>query len=308
MTGTAVALPGKSGAVGFKYDAKAFDAAHMAARANAMAKAMGGKELGEGGNYFKPPGTKITFKKGVWSTGTKKADKQPIDVESDGERVIVFNQMSMVWVKWIEKNDKRLPEFVGLTNMLSGDEFPSRESLGDMDQDEWEPDMNGNPDDPWKPLMFIPVRRADSDTIDHIELSTKSASREGLYLFRKIGEAMAGHVGELPIVKLGASVYEAEVPVFDKKTGQPVMDKKTGKQKTSKIPVDKPKFEIVGWTAMKECDDPDTKAADASDEVGEVEAKSRGPAKALPKPEAEAKPAKGKAKRKVAVADDGDEI
>lgn len=304
MTGTALAKASpKSTAVSFKYDAKKFDTAVLNARLNSIAKAMGGNELGEGGNFFKPPGEKITFKKGVWYTGTKKADKKTLEADT---LAVEFHQISMVWCKWVEKNDKRVPEFVGLTQLLEGVEFPDRETLGDLDESEWEIGMNGKPDDPWKSIMFIPVRDVDGETIDHIELSSKSASREGLYLFRKLAAELSTHVGELPIVRLDASVYEVELPAVDSK-GNPIIDKKTGKQKTTKLPVDKPKFEIVGWTPMKECDNPDNSAAEVSDDVGEVEAVARGGKKeeaAAPAP-AKAKPAKRAVK---AVEEDDDSI
>lgn len=303
--GTAVAVAAKpSTAVAFKYDASKFDAARMAARANQFAKAMGGSELGTGGNGVRFPGTKVTFSKGVWSLGSKKADKVSLKVDGDdGLYVVEYHQMSAVWCKWTEGDDgKRRPTFHGLTALIDGDDFPERATLGDTDEDDWEIGMNGQPNDPWKCLLVIPVRRPDGEVIDHIELSTKTANRAGFYLFRDLAQEMALHVGELPVVRLGASVVEIDIPAKDSK-GNPRIDKKTGKPITAKMPLDKPIFEIVAWTPMKDCDNPDNHQAEASDDVGEIEQVSRGAAKE----EAKAVPPKGK-RKVVAAEDDGDSI
>ena len=168
--------------------------------------------------------------------------------------------------------------------------------------------MNGMPSDPWKCLMILPVRFGDSADVHHIELSAKSARGRGYWLFRDIGQEIALHTGEVPVVSLGANTYEAQVPARNK-DGSPRIDKKTGKATTTALTVDTPEFEIVGWEAASEGDfvlDASGEEA-ATDEVGAVETRER-TTKAMPKPEAKAAPAKGGKRKVQAVADDEDDI
>lgn len=340
MASTALTTTSNKGRGIAKMDMSRFHPDKMKAAANAVAVSSGGSELGERGKFegMTFPGDKLTFKKGEWSTGVKKTEKKRIDVKKDGEYVVIFPQMSVVWQKWVEKevNDKenggkktvRVPEFKHLTPMVDGDKFPARDTLGDLDESDWEAGMNGRPQDPWKCLCIIPVRRVGDEEgkVHHIELSTVSGNKQAYYLFRDVGEELPFHADELPIVRLGAKNVDFNIPQSNSR-GEPLIDKKTGKQKTAPVPVDLPTFEIIGWEAARDGDyaDLDVGGGEATDDQGRVEMKARTESKSKPvadkapaakkaaptaKPVPTAKkaaPAKG-GKRKVTPVDDADRL
>jgi len=319
MTGTAIATSGGKN-VAVKYNPAAFDFTKMKAAANAASKAMDGKELKEGqglGQHF--PGIKYQWngKTNVWSTyDFSVKDKAERTTELDDGFNLIFNyqQVCLCWKKVEEvgtgKDAKKRSVLKHLTPFLDAETMPTREELGDLDQDEWEVSADGNPLDPWKLLTVIPVRDVDSDTVNHIELGNKTAARAFMYLYQRLAAEAPLHMGQLPVVEVSTKVHEYEVQARDKKTGEPLVDKKTGKPKMAKVAQPQPVFRVVTWTDMLECDVPKESAdeIEASDDVGEVESRERNTApKAVEK--TEVKVNKGSVKRKVqAVEDDEDSI
>lgn len=289
MVGTAVAVAGKkANAVAVAYDPKKFDYAAASKRAEKFAGAVGAS-LGGKRNF---PGEKYVFSLGDWYFGYKaKQNKKPLT--EDPVLVVNVLQAGACWVKWVDKK----PTFtdVRLLDGSNGD-LELREDLGDTDPEEWDTDpRNGSPIDPWKPVLVFPVRDEDGDTINHIDLSTKSSAVAGYGLFREVMQDMAMHTGELPLVELSSRKVEIKRKVKDKK----------GKEKDVTDVFDAPVFKVVGWTEMKACDVPNGEVQAAlSDEVGEVESRERAPEKA----EAKSKPAAKGGKRKAQVIDDEDSI
>lgn len=250
----------KSSRAVFKFDPSKFDAKKAAARAENFAKAVGGST----GGGAKFPGQKYTYSKGTWYAGVGKS-KKPLPDDSE----VVLNVFSggANWVKWEDKKPTyHRPEMYLL--MDDHDELPTRESLGDLEPDEWDVGSDGNPQDPWKPILVFPVRDDDSETVNHVELGTKSATIAGYGLFREIAESLPMHMGELPIVRLGSRKVEMTKKVTNKK----------GKEVEVPVAFDAPEFTVVGWTAMLACDDPDGQPpAAVTDDVGEVEHRERAP-------------------------------
>ncbi len=297
MASTAVATTNKTTAV--KYNPAAFAFAKMGAAANAASVAMDGKELKEGsGTSF--PGMKHQWngKTNVWSTydfTQKNKDDRTTELDDGFKVVLNYQHVQLVWRK-MEDNGKggKKVIFKHLTPLLDADTLPKREDLGDTDQDDWEVSADGNALDPWKMLLVAPIREEGSDTIDHIELGTKTANKEFFYLYSKLAADAMMHMGELPVVEVSTKVDEFDVDAKDK-LGNVIMDKKTNKPKRAKIQLPKPSFKVVGWTEMVECDFPkDAEAvSELTSDVGEVESTKRtSPSPATEDREASAKQAK----------------
>lgn len=311
--GTALATTGgKKGTVAVKYDPSAFDFNKMKAAANAASKAMDGKELSEGKRGVEFPGDAYQYngKTNVWSVYDKAAKTATPLKDNKADVVLNYQQAALVWRRFVEytKNGKtgKRPDYQHLTMLHDAERFPVRETLGDLDTEDWDVSADGTPMDPWRCVLAIPVRDRDDDQIDHIELATNTANRQFFYLYSKLAAEAMMHMGELPIVRITGNQVEFDVDVKDKKTGAVVIDKKTGKPKRAKIQLFQPAFETIGWAEMKECDQaPASNEIEASDDVGEVESRQRVEAA----PTADEKPAEKNKKRKVkAVEDDEDSI
>jgi hypothetical protein len=240
------------------------------------------------------PGDQVGFKSGEWFRGF--GDKaRPI---KSGTR-LVFNIPNMMagWQTWAESNSgKRFPKYTPMTFPAAGDDPIERESLGDTDSDEWEPDDKGKPQDPWKPTLVFPIRKDGDATVHHVLLTTVSSCIAGLNLFRDVIEEMKLHPGELPIIALGSK--------------KATMDKKEtvkGKEKKVKYTWDVPTLEVVDWTDAIAEDNPAKGGVQVTDDgetadLGGVTAKARvnkkanGKApKALPAPSKKGKPISRKA-------------
>lgn len=249
---------------------------------------------GSGGGAKNFPGKQIGFKQGVWSKGFgDKAQrlKNPKFVVN-GPNVIA------TWMKWEENGDKKKPVYAEPRWPAAGDTPVERADLGDTDQDEWETDKQGNPQDPWKPVLVFPVRDVDGEEIDHIFLATKSAVIAGFNLFRDIMDEMKMHTGQLPVVALTADKAEMTKTSTDAK----------GRAKKEKFAWDIPVFEIIDWVKAEDCDNPakgGVKVTSTDDaDLGEVSSKSR---KAVTKKDEPKQIAKGKQSRRQVEVDD-DEI
>lgn len=295
MTSTALTTTTRAkGSSVTKIDMSKFDPRKMMERANRFSNAVGSGDLG-GPQRF--PGQKFSYSSGIWYRGIgKKKSALPLNTEF----VVNVFQMAATWVRWEDKKPKYLPD---MYHLADGDEMPARDTLGDMDQDYWEKDDKGTPQDPWRPVLVIPIRDEDGDVVNHIEFTTKSSVRVGFDLFREVAESLVSHLGELPVVKLGSKKAEMEREVTKSKR-----DRKTGNDVEYSEKVifkwDTPVMEVVSWTDMKECDDPDAEQSAASDDVGDVEARERTPAaKKVTAAKPEPKQAAPKGKRKVQVVD-----
>lgn len=313
MAGTAVATA-KTTKVA--YNPAAFDFAKMKAAANAASVAMDGKEMKEGSGV-RFPGIKHQWngKTNVWSTydfNIKDKGERTVELEDGFKVVLNYQQVCLVWRKMEDGDNGKGKKitFASLTPFLDAETMPKREDMGDTDQDEWEVSADGNLIDPWKLMLIAPIREEGSETVNHIELGTKTANKEFFWLYSKLSAEAMMHMGELPIIEVGTKVDEYEVDAKDKKTGEVLIDKKTGKAKRAKVQQPKPTFKVVGWTEMIEADFPkvegEDKPAELSSDVGEVESTNRAPASPAKVEKAEKKAAAKNGKRSVSPVSDDD--
>jgi len=221
---------------------------------------------GSSGSKKNFPGDQLGFKSGQWYRGF--GDKAKA-IKNGTE--IVFNLPNMMagWQKWDENdNGKRFPKYTPMTFPAAGDEPIERDTLGDDDDSDWEKNDQGEPQDPWKPVLVFPVREKDDTVIHHVMLATKSSVIAGFNLFRDVIEEMRLHAGELPVVRLGSSKATRE---FTKSV--------KGKDKKIKHSWDVPTFEVVGWVDAVSEDNPAKGGvqvtSDDDADLGEVQTKAR---------------------------------
>lgn len=260
MTGTAIATtPGRSLVVDLtKIDFAKVKTAFKATR----------EKTGGGGGFTKMfPGNTILFSK-QWKSGK---------TEYAGADSLILNMphACMVWMKWEETDDgKKYPKFSKPAMLMLGQAPDDRDTLGDTDEDEWEL-YEGRPSDPWKLQFVVPCREVGSDVVNHISLSSVSARNAAADLFEEVVDLMSMHMGELPVVELGQKIASRDVADGVDKKGRP---------KTKKQSWDVPTFEIASWeTADDKIDKPMIGAiemSEASDDVGEVEERTKPAAEA----------------------------
>ena len=100
--------------------------------------------------------------------------------------------------------------------------MPSRDELGDLDEEKWQRDTKGKPKDPWSLQYYVPMEDPDEGSVAIFVTS----SNGGINALGKLFDVCARNVKSgLPIVKLGVRSYQH--PEF-------------GKIKT-------PDFQVVSW-------------------------------------------------------------
>lgn len=162
-------------------------------------------------------GERLRFVRGSYLDENNK----PIDANE--QFIARIDGHALGYTRW--RDGKPQETIVGLV----ADRFkrPDRNTLGHMDQSEWEVDANGKPRDPWaKTDYLVLVGLADGRLFTFI-----TASQGGRRALADLGRAYAQHKktfnDELPIVKLDSDGYQHQ-------------DRSIGFVKT-------PMFEIHGW-------------------------------------------------------------
>ncbi len=149
------------------------------------------------------------FVDGLWSIS-----KAPIPKGAQ----FVPVKMIMAWVKW--ENQKPVDYVFPRANGL----LPSRESLGDTDETEWEMGLDGEPKDPWqntRVIHAVNTKTAETITITNSTVGMRIA-------FEALAEAVAtmrtAHPHALPVIELSSASMKT--------------------QRGQKL---RPHFRIVGW-------------------------------------------------------------
>jgi hypothetical protein len=125
-----------------------------------------------------------------------------------------------------------------------GYEMPPRESLGDLDPNEWPPGLDGEPADPWLHQVLIPLQNAETKEILTFGTTSVTGRTAVGALLRSYNRMRRGNPAELPIIQLRASNY---------------VHRTFGK-------VNIPSFVICGRTTL-DGTKPDTVAADIDDKI-----------------------------------------
>jgi hypothetical protein len=164
----------------------------------------------EGANEL---GKLLKFSKGHYLVGTEQ-------IPVGKEFVAHVEHWTRGWVKF--KHGELVERKVG--RVADGFVVPKREELGDNDSSTWETDTRGEPQDPWSAQSYMPLEDIGSGEI----VTFVSGSIGGRQAVSRLAARAARHLATmgLPIIKLGLESYK---------------HKSYGR-------IDKPDFQIVGWT------------------------------------------------------------
>jgi hypothetical protein len=156
-------------------------------------------------------GTLLKFADWRWTTGKEAA---PV---ADGTKLVALATAAM-WVRW---RDGKPAEY---RMREPGRRLPDRDELGDDDESQWDKDLSGEPQDPWRNTRLVYL--VDPTSAAAFTFSTSSWGGRGAVsdLGDQIARMRSVHADAVPIVELRA----AEMPT------------KYGRKS-------KPMFKIVEW-------------------------------------------------------------
>jgi len=167
-------------------------------------------------------GDLLKFSKGDWLAGQ---DERSVP---EGTQIVV--NMETVKTGWVRWQDAK-PTDEEMVSIASGMSPPRRSDLGDNDQDLWETDKDGKPQDPWQNTSQFIAKSTDGE--DEYTFSTSSAGGRNAIkalcaTYGKVG--LRQYPGKHPVVELVSSSYK---------------HKEYGKIFT-------PEFKVVGWLSDAE--------------------------------------------------------
>ena len=197
-------------------------------RATAKAGLNGG---GGGKRLF--PGKSIFFKKTGFRFGQ---GKDAPEIEPP-RLVMNFPHLAMAYLKFeTGETGKIFPRYSELCIPMLGQDLVDRDSLGDLDQDDWD-EMEGRPIDPWTLQVVIPCREADATEYNHVVATNVTNQNVLSQLFRECLAEAKLRPGMLPVVQFSTREIVSEKKEKDKK----------GKMKTVRREWSGMGYEIVEW-------------------------------------------------------------
>jgi hypothetical protein len=124
-------------------------------------------------------------------------------------------------IGWIKFNDDAPPD--RHQGLLYGDfQMPSRESLGDLDESQWELGLDGRPQDPWLHQIALPIQNRESLELFSFVSTSKTGRRAVGVLLTFYNRMQRQYPDMVPIVRLKVGGFEhrderigrVSVPVF----------------------------------------------------------------------------------------------
>ena len=168
-------------------------------------------------------GDLLKFSKGDYTAG-----QDDREIDEGTELVANMDQLLVGWVKW--ENNAPAEQIMGLIS--EGHAPPSRKTLGDTDEKEWDTDSQGRPRDPWQLTNYLLLKVPGSDKLYTFTTSSHGGRNTIAELCKVYGKAMRQRPNEYPIIALNVDSYRHS-------------NKEFGKIYT-------PKFDVVGWAPKAE--------------------------------------------------------
>ena len=90
-------------------------------------------------------------------------DDEPVDEAA--EFIALCDEMLVGWIRFHRDGETPPDRVQGL--LYDGFKVPPRETLGDMDETQWEPGLAGKPEDPWKHQMCLVLQQTETRELLH---------------------------------------------------------------------------------------------------------------------------------------------
>jgi hypothetical protein len=139
-------------------------------------------------------GREIQFKEGEYIT---RDDGQKISEEQ-----VFIAAVDQVLVGLIKFNGKGEKPNVHMAAIYDGQTPPARETLGDLDESQWQVGLSGKPEDPWSPQNYLPLQ--DGETGEWFTFVTRTVTgiRAVGNLLRHYERLRRTHPDMYPLVNL----------------------------------------------------------------------------------------------------------
>jgi len=150
----------------------------------------------------------LRFVKGAWVLGQEK-EKIP-----DRSRwIAIMGEARHGLIEWTtviaeDGSTKREPVHT-IGKIGDGYQPPPRESLGKMDKSLWRTGLDGKPEDPIRPCVYLPLLSyPDGEKVMTFTTSTKTGLPRFWQLIERIAWIGQRHLGQYPILELQVSGYD----------------------------------------------------------------------------------------------------
>jgi hypothetical protein len=139
-------------------------------------------------------GREINFKEGAYITRD--------DGEKVSEEKVFIAAVDQVLVGLIKFNGKGEKPDVHMAAIYDGQVPPSRDTLGDLDQSQWQIGLSGKPEDPWSAQNYLPLQ--DGETGEWFTFLTRTVTgiRAVGNLMRHYERMRRTHPDMYPLIKL----------------------------------------------------------------------------------------------------------
>src|SRR5262249_24319353 len=127
----------------------------------------------------------------------------------DAEFVVLADQTLVGWIKFNGSNEAPT-RHQGV--LYEGFRMPDRNTLGDLDETQWDEGLDGKPSDPWKHQVCLVLQQRDTDEIFTFAPMTDTGRRAAGQLLRHYDRTQRTSPGELPIVQLRVGGFNHRDP------------------------------------------------------------------------------------------------
>jgi hypothetical protein len=146
----------------------------------------------------------------MWLGALVKFTKGDYVVGRDGEEcpekevVALMPGLLCGWIHW--QDNYPVEHRMGL--LMEGYVVPTRETLGHLDQSQWETDSNGKPRDPWQQGVYLPMISVNGEVVYTFTTTSDGGRRRAIApLCKEYGGHMREHPDELPVIGLEQDSY-----------------------------------------------------------------------------------------------------
>jgi hypothetical protein len=183
-------------------------------------------------------------KEGIFTTTD---DGEP--VPEAAEFIALCEETFVGWIKFNRDKDSDAPPERVMGLLYDGFVMPPRLTLGDNDQTQWEPGLDGEPADPWLHQMCLVLQNIETRELYTFATTSLTGRRAVGNLLRHYDRMRRANIDELPVVRLKSGGFNHRK---DPRIGW--------------VPV--PVFAIVGRAPRDNAAKPDTSvASDLNDQI-----------------------------------------
>ena len=145
------------------------------------------------------------------------------------EAVLIYDQVRVGWIKFLGKGNQPIrhtgPVFAGFVP-------PDRETLGDLDEAQWEKALSGKPVDPWQFQVLLPLQDTKTGELLIFGTSSITGRRACDNLISMCARMQVREPGDYPVIRLEVSGFQhrdervgwVKVPAFTRVGKAPKSD------------------------------------------------------------------------------------